>query len=101
MTGDDRVAPDIDMDAIIQSFIREQLSMNPAQTYMSTQGSLESGTMAPTSSMPQPMSVSAVPVGGLDVGYMDQPWSMMDYHVGGLAEEILFGFNGAGVDGMW
>jgi hypothetical protein len=51
--------------------------------------------------MPQSISISAVPVGRLDVGYMGQPWSMMDYHVGGLAEDILFGFNGAGVDGMW
>jgi hypothetical protein len=47
MTGDDRAAPDIDVDAIIQSFICEQQSMNLAQTYMSTQGSLESGTVAP------------------------------------------------------
>ncbi len=97
----DRIAPDIDMEAIIQSFIREQQSMNPTQSYIPSQGSLESDPMVPASSMSQSMSMPTVTAEGFDVGYAAQPWNMMDYQVGGSVEDMLFGFNGAGVDGIW
>jgi hypothetical protein len=96
-----RIAPDLDMEAIIQSFIREQQSMDPAQSYMPTQGNVEAGSMPPAGSMPQSMSMPTVSDGGFDVGYAGQAWNMMDYQVGGSVEDMLFGFNGAGVDGMW
>jgi hypothetical protein len=93
-----RIAPDLDMDAIIQSFIREQQTMDPTQSYMTAQGGFESGSISSAGAMAHPMPAVA---GGFNVGYAGPMWNTMNYQPDGSAEDMLFGFNGAGVDGMW
>ena len=92
------ISPDLDMDAIIQSFIREQQNKDPTQSYNAMQG-LEPGTMSSTSSMSQNLP-AAVPV-SFDGGYANQAWNIVDFQADSSLEDMIFGFNGPGVDGMW
>lgn len=86
------------MDAIIQSFIREQQNKDPSQSVTTMQG-LEPATMSSTTSMSQNLP-SAVPVSFYG-GYANQTWNIMDFQADSSLEDMIFGFNGPGVDGMW
>lgn len=92
------ISPDLDMDAIIQSFIREQQNKDLTQSYTTMQG-LEPGAMSTTTSMSQNLP-AAVPV-SFDGGYANQTWNIMDFQPDSSLEDMIFGFNGPGVDGMW
>ncbi len=101
MAGDrqyNHISPDLDMDAIVQSFIREQQSMDQTHPCPTMQGLDQSGAHLATSVTQNPPSAAPA---GFDIGYAGPTWNMMDFEVDGSLEDMIFGFNGADVDGMW
>lgn len=86
----------LDMDAIIQSFIHEQQNMmidanfsHPSHQSYSSSANQPSATPA---MMNPPFDMSD---GGA------QTWNEADYHANATVQDMLFGFNGEPLDGIW
>jgi hypothetical protein len=90
------IAPDLDMEAIIQSFIHEQSFADASQSYLAVRG-FDSAGIATGSSISQ----NTAPVTGAEFNYAGTgvAWNnLMEYHqVEGSVEDMLFGFN----RGVW
>ncbi|KAG4443078.1 hypothetical protein IFR05_001404 [Cadophora sp. M221] len=76
---------DLDMDAIISSFIFAQQPYNPNDTFVPV---FNKGNH------------DGAPLDHFDQR-IDDGWNMLDFGVDGPFDDTLFGFNGPALDGMW
>jgi hypothetical protein len=86
--------PDLDMDAIISSFLNsQQANLMNYQSYSETQESSFTGENLPHN----------LPIDGFGTEYGTPTWDVMGMPVEGARtpDDMLFGFNGAALDGVW
>lgn len=92
---------DLDMEAIIQSFIHEQQH----STYNMDAKNAPHSENQPfnTNSHPQSSVITAMMQPSFDMAYggAASAWNDMEYSTNGTVNDTLFGFNGEALDGLW